>query len=208
MKTILCFGDSNTWGYSPSEPRRYTEQERWPTLLQARLPSGYRIIEEGQNGRNTVLDDPFDPGKKGLDYLLPCLETHHPDYVIILLGTNDLKSRFNLTASDISKGAARLVQVTQSFKHAYMEKAPEVLLIAPPHVYEADPNKEGFTGAEEKSKQLGHFYRLRANELGCHFFDASSTVTPCEKEGLHWHVDQHIKLADKLAQLIPEIFAQ
>ncbi|OBT14011.1 G-D-S-L family lipolytic protein [Vibrio sp. UCD-FRSSP16_10] len=207
MKQILCFGDSNTWGYSPDLLRRYNENERWTMLLQSRLADRYRIIEEGQNSRTTVLEDPYEPGKKGLDYLLPCLESHHPDLVLIMLGTNDLKTRFHVSASDISKGAARLVQVVQNFKHSYMSKAPEVLLISPAHVYESDPNKEGFAGAEEKSKQFAHFYQLRAKELGCHFLDAAELIAPCEKEGVHWHADQHVILADKLAELLPELLS-
>ncbi|CAM2997390.1 SGNH/GDSL hydrolase family protein [Vibrio rarus] len=207
MKQILCFGDSNTWGYSPDLPRRYNENERWTMLLQSHLAGRYRIIEEGQNSRTTVLEDPYEPGKKGLDYLLPCLESHHPDLVIIMLGTNDLKTRFHVCASDISKGAARLVQVVQNFQHSYMAKAPEVLLISPAHVYESDPNKEGFAGAEAKSKQFGHFYQLRAKELGCHFLDAAQLITPCEKEGVHWQADQHAILAHKLAEMLPELLS-
>ncbi|RKF17760.1 G-D-S-L family lipolytic protein [Alginatibacterium sediminis] len=207
MKKILCFGDSNTWGCSPDLPRRYNEHERWTMLLQTRLRSNYRIIEEGQNSRTTVLDDPYEPGKNGLDYLLPCLESHHPDLVVILLGTNDLKSRFNLTASDISKGAARLVKVVQGFKHDFMPKPAKVLLVSPALVLEIDPLKEGFEQAEQKSKQLAHFYGLRAKELGCHFLNAADFIKPCEREGIHWQVDQHVKFADKLAELIPEILA-
>ncbi|CAM4416653.1 SGNH/GDSL hydrolase family protein [Vibrio agarivorans] len=205
MKTILCFGDSNTWGYSPDLPRRYSSEERWTKLLQNKLPEEYLVIEEGLNSRTTVFEDPFEPGKKGLDYLLPCLESHHPDLVVLMLGTNDLKTRFNVTASDISKGAARLVQVIQNFHHGFMAKPPEVLLVSPAHVYESDPNQEGFTHAEEKSKQLGHYYKLRSEELACHFFDAATEVQPCPKEGIHWQVDQHEKFANILAERIPTI---
>ncbi|MDG3086181.1 SGNH/GDSL hydrolase family protein [Vibrio hannami] len=205
MKTVLCFGDSNTWGYSPDLPRRYNAEERWTMLLQAKLGSSFRVIEEGLNSRTTVFEDPFEPGKKGLDYLQPCLESHHPDLVVLMLGTNDLKSRFNVTASDISKGAARLVQVIQNFEHSFMPEPPKVLLVSPAHVLEVDPLKEGFDGAEAKSKQLSRYYKLRAEELGCHFLDAAEVVQPCAREGIHWQVDQHVKLSDVLAELIPSI---
>jgi len=205
MKTILCFGDSNTWGYSPVLERRYNETERWTMRLQSQLMNKYRIIEEGLNSRTTVFEDPFEAGKKGLDYLLPCLGSHHPDLVIIMLGTNDLKSRFNATASDISKGAARLVEVVKNFNHGFMENPPEVLLIAPPLVLELDNGKEGWDGAQAKSEQFAYYYGLRAKELGCHFLDASQFIQPCEKEGIHWHVEQHQKLANTLSQLIPTI---
>lgn len=205
MRTILCFGDSNTWGYSPSLARRYDESERWTMLLQSQLTNDYRIIEEGLNSRTTVFEDPFEAGKNGLDYLLPCLGSHHPDLVIIMLGTNDLKSRFGVTASDISKGAARLVEVVKNFNPGFMNQTPEILLISPAHVLELKNGKEGWEGAQAKSKQLGHYYELRAKELGCHFLDAAKIIHPCEKEGIHWQVEQHQKLAAKLSKLLPEI---
>jgi lysophospholipase L1-like esterase len=203
MKTVLCFGDSNTWGYAPHLERRYNENERWTMLLQSKLAAGYRVIEEGQNSRTTVFEDPLESGKKGLDYLQPCIESHHPDLVIILLGTNDLKSRYNVAASDISKGAARLVQVVQNFQHGFMEKPPEVLLVSPPHVLEVGNGQEGFDGAQAKSQQLGQFYKLRADELGCHYLDAATLIHPCDKEGIHWQADQHQKLATHLASIVP-----
>lgn len=205
MKTILCFGDSNTWGYSPSLERRYNESERWTMLLQSQLPNEYRIIEEGLNSRTTVFEDPFEAGKKGLDYLLPCLGSHHPDLVIIMLGTNDLKSRFNVTASDISKGAAKLVELAKNFNPGFMNQAPEVLLISPAHVLELDNGKEGWDGAQAKSEEFAHYYKLRAKELGCHFLDVARFIEPCKKEGIHWLPEEHIKLANKLSQLIPTI---
>jgi len=205
MKTILCFGDSNTWGYSPSLTRRYNESERWTMLLQSQLPNEYRIIEEGLNSRTTVFEDPIEAGKKGLDYLLPCLGSHHPDLIIIMLGTNDAKSRFNLTASDISKGAARLVEVAKSFNPGFTQKAPDVLLISPAQILELENGKEGWEGAQAKSKQFAHYYELRATELDCHFLDAAKFVEPCQKEGIHWPEEEHKKLANKLSELIPTI---
>lgn len=205
MKTILCFGDSNTWGYSPSLERRYNESERWTKLLQSQLLNEYRIIEEGLNSRTTVFEDPFEAGKKGLDYLLPCLGSHHPDLVIIMLGTNDLKSRYHVTASDISKGAARLVEVVKNFNSSFMKKAPDVLLISPAQVLELNNGKEGWDGAQAKSEQFAHYYELRAKELGCHFLDAAKFIEPCKEEGIHWLPEEHTKLANKLAELIPAI---
>lgn len=207
VKTILCFGDSNTWGMSPDLPRRYNMNERWTMLLQSQLPDAYHIIEEGLNSRTTVHEDPFEAGKKGVDYLLPCLGSHHPDLVIIMLGTNDLKSRFNLTANDISIGAAVLAQVALSFKHDFMPKPPEVLLVAPPPVFESGPSKEKFRGSEEKSKQFALYYKLRAEDLGCHFLDAGQYVQSCTSEGIHWPLDQHKKFADKLTELVPRLLA-
>ncbi|PIX76714.1 MAG: arylesterase, partial [bacterium (Candidatus Ratteibacteria) CG_4_10_14_3_um_filter_41_18] len=92
----LCYGDSNTWGYIPATAKRYAVGCRWPGVLQKLLGDSWEVIEEGVNSRTTVFDDPKHIGKNGKTYLVPCLETHNPiDIVILYLGTNDLKERFN-----------------------------------------------------------------------------------------------------------------
>ncbi len=205
MKTILCFGDSNTWGAIPGENRRYGPQERWPALLSDLLPVDWHIIEEGQPGRTTVLDDPFEGNKNGLKYLRPYLESHHPDLVVIMLGTNDLKHRFGLSASDISRGAARLVEEVYRFTSFNSNKPPMVLLVSPPVVKELGHHKDMFMGAEEKSKALAHCYAQRADELQCAFFDAGSVVESCPVEGVHWQVEQHEKMAKAMSAKIISI---
>lgn len=110
-KTIVCFGDSNTHGYNSSNDGRLTEQERWTCLLDTYLGDEYRIIEEGLGGRTTVFDDPIFEGLSGLAYLFPCLMSHEPvDLLIIMLGTNDTKERFRATPANIAKGLERLTQ--------------------------------------------------------------------------------------------------
>lgn len=199
MKTILCFGDSNTWGAIPAEHRRYGHQERWPALLRGLLPADWQVIEEGQPGRTTVFDDPFEGNKNGLNYLMPCLESHHPELVIIMLGTNDLKHRFGLSASDISRGAARLVKEVYQFTSLALSKHPAVLLVAPPPVKEIGPHRDMFLGAAEKSRELAACYAARADELSCHFFDAGSVVESCPIEGVHWQINQHRKMAEAIS---------
>ncbi len=110
MKKILCYGDSNTWGHIPVTGGRYGDDVRWTGVLQAALGEGYRVIEEGLNGRTTVHDDPIEGVyKNGKHYLIPCLESHRPlDLVIMMLGTNDLKMRFSLPPSDIARGVEAL----------------------------------------------------------------------------------------------------
>ena len=108
--TILCYGDSNTWGFVPgSEGERFSWEERWPGVLQGELGADYRVIEEGLSGRTTVLDNPLEPYRNGREYLLPCLQSHQPlDLVVIFLGTNDLGDRYSLPPLDIARGAAQL----------------------------------------------------------------------------------------------------
>lgn len=151
----------------------------------------YLIVEEGQPGRTTVHDDPIEGEKNGLTYLLPCLESHHPDLVIILLGTNDLKARFNLSAEDVSRGAARLVETVQKFHHYMMKKPPAVLLVAPPPIKEIGYFADMFAGGEEKSLNLGKHFFDRAKELGCDFMDSKGLIESCSKEGIHWQLRSH-----------------
>ena len=103
-RRILCFGDSNTHGTNPVGPR-YGEDERWPMLLQAMLGEDYRVLEEGFGGRTIAFDDPVEGGyKSAMDYLPPCLMSHDPlDLVIVMLGTNDTKQRFAMSAPAIAQ---------------------------------------------------------------------------------------------------------
>ena len=115
-KHILCFGDSNTHGYC-ADPAdcfggiRFTEDQRWPRLLQKALGEDYLVIEEGLSGRTTCFDDPIHEGLNALDYIYPCLKSHEDiDLLVIMLGTNDCKDRFYASAACIGLGMARLVK--------------------------------------------------------------------------------------------------
>ena len=203
METVLCFGDSNTWGYAPGQNRRFNSSERWPSILQQILGDQIKVIEEGLPGRTTVHDDPVEgKHKNGARYLLPCLETHHPDLVILLLGTNDLKHRFGLNADDISRGAAHLVEVIQGFRHPMMNKSAKVLLVAPPPIFEVGYFASIFEKGEAKSRGLGKAYSARARELNCEYLDAGSIILSCSKEGIHWQQDAHKVFAEHVAGVL------
>ena len=137
MKTILCFGDSNTWGCIPltgaHPPRRYGPAQRWPGVLHRELGDGFWIVEEGLNGRTTVWDDPLEPFRSGKELLVPCLLTHQPiDLVIVMLGTNDLKGRFRVGARDIAAGAGLLLDIVHASACGPGESPPQALLVCPP----------------------------------------------------------------------------
>lgn len=202
MATILCFGDSNTWGSVPGEERRYGVGERWPAILRDALPAGHALIEEGQPGRTTVRDDPIEGEKNGLRYLGPCLESHIPDLVLILLGTNDLKHRFGLSAYDISQGAARLAQEVLEFESGARASKTKALLISPPPILEVGTLSEMFFEGEAKSRDLAGCYSDRAGELGCPFFDAGTVVESSKIDGIHWEATQHKRLAEALVPVV------
>ena len=118
MKNVMIFGDSNTWGWDPSNDlvaaiKRWPDEVRWAGVLQAELGDDYKVIPEGLNGRTTVWDDPIEEYRCGKQQIIPLLDSHAPlDLVIIMIGTNDLKCRYTVTAQDIANGASLILDKT------------------------------------------------------------------------------------------------
>lgn len=210
MKTILCFGDSNTWGYNPVTGERLGPDIRWPGVLKMELGEDYVVIEEGLNGRTTVWNDPLHGGfKNGKEYLIPCLATHKPlDLVILFLGTNDLKSRFSLTASEITSGIRVLLDLIVKSGSGIDENPPKILLIAPPLIGELSPYSrfsEEFEESREKSKKLGAYFKQAAEEYNCEFLNASKIVQASAVDGIHLEADEHLKLGHAMKNKVLEI---
>ncbi len=203
MKTVLCYGDSNTWGADPRSDGRYPRDVRWTGVLRATLGADYEVIEEGCRGRTTVWPDPIEGDKDGKAYLPACLHTHDPiDLVIIMLGTNDLKQRFSLTAFDIAEGAGALADMVTKSGNGPGGCAPRVLLVAPAPVTHMTYFAEMFTGAEDKSRGLAaHFHRV-AQERGCLFLDAGAVVRSSEADGIHLDPQSHAALGRALAEIV------
>lgn len=200
MKTILCYGDSNTWGSDPATRQRFGPEVRWTGVLQRELGHDYRVVEEGLNGRTTRWDDPIEPHRNGLTYLVPCLESHEPlDMVTIMLGTNDLKRRFDLSASDIAQSAAGLAEIAQRTARTAIGDPPVVLLIAPPPVATLSGYDQMFAGAVEKSRAFARYYRLAAEWSGVAFFDAGSVIVSSDLDGIHFEAEEHRKLGQAIA---------
>jgi len=207
MKTIVCFGDSNTWGYNGETGTRHAREHRWPLVLAATLGDGYDVIPEGQNGRTSVVEDLIEGPKRGRDYLLPCLESHMSvDLLVLLLGTNDLKHRYGLSAWDIAQGVGVLARMAQSSPFGPDGRAPEVLLIAPPPVAKLTGFAEMFEGAAEKSRGLGRQYRAVAEELGCRFLDAGELVRSSDSDGIHLEAEEQVKLGKAVADEVRRLF--
>ena len=205
---ILCFGDSNTWGYAPVSAMRYPRDIRWTGVMASQLGSRFNVVEEGQNGRTTVWNDPLEGGcKNGLTYLPACLESHHPiDLVILMLGTNDLKARFSLTALDIALGAERLVQVIQSSVWGADGRAPAVLLAAPPPVDPKDDAAEMFAGAREKSAGLARRYSEVAERCSCRLINVGEIIAVDPADGIHYSRVAHRLLGLAMAARVKELF--
>ncbi|HAO99225.1 MAG TPA: hypothetical protein DCQ83_04200 [Fibrobacteres bacterium] len=204
VKRVLCYGDSNTWGFAPGMGTRYPKDTRWTGVLAKTLGEGYDVIEEGLNGRTTVQNDPFEEYRNGKDYLLPCLWSHQPlDMVVLMLGVNDLKVRFGVTAQDVAKGAALLVKMINSSGAGIKGKSPALLLMAPPPVAKLKGYYlEMFSGAEAKSLRLGEYYAVVAKEAGCDFLDTATVIVSSPLDGIHFDAGEHLKLGQAVARKV------
>ncbi len=216
MKHILCFGDSNMWGYDHStyDPAlgsglRMDFDTRWPGIVQNNLGNQYRIIEDALNGRTIMVDDPYFSGRIGKDSLQVALDAHAPlDMVVFQLGVNELKHMFNLNAGMIALGMERLVLMAKEAKYGYT--APKILLIAPhPVKKHIEDMIFGFSFgvlAYEKSCQLGALYADIAKRHGCEFIDcAELNFVINDLDGLHYDKADHAKLGEVVSAKIKEM---
>lgn len=215
-KHVLCFGDSNTHGYCAESADcadggiRFTEDQRWPRLLQKALGEDYLVTEEGLPGRTTCFEDPVHEGLNALDYIYPCLKSHEViDLLIIMLGTNDCKDRFYASAACIGLGMARLVKKAKD-TDCWGGKTPNILVVAPPPIGEGmltSPVAQTMGQlCVEKSRQLEKYYREQCALLGVSFLDAGELG--CEfntVDYMHLTSRGHARLAEKLAAVVPEL---
>jgi lysophospholipase L1-like esterase len=224
---ILCYGDSNTWGFAPvPEPpsTRLPPDDRWPRALAAALGGdggggGVEVIEEGLNGRTTDIADPTHPdiggaGLDGLAYLPACLASHLPlDIVVIMLGTNDLKAMFARSAARIALGAGRLAEVARGIGGGVGTTyvSPDVLLVCPPPLAPMTYFAEVFAGGHATSAALPAAYRAVAEAVGVGFLDAGTVIATDGVDGLHLTGATQRRLgaavAARLRQLFPDRFA-
>ena len=210
-KRILCFGDSNTWGAIPGgdETMRFPDDIRWTGVLQTILGDDYQIIEEGYCGRTTVFDDVVENRLSGLAYFAPCIATHAPlDLILIMLGTNDLKRKFAVGPRSSTFGLKQYLQVIHSTPIA--GDITQVLIVAPPAIeedYKNDPTFLEMYGkdAHIQSLDFAEEYQLFASENQLAFFNAAAVVKASPADGIHLAPESHRMLAEKLAEKIKEL---
>ena len=210
MQTILCFGDSNTWGYDPSStaaagyPVRYAPEIRWTGALARQLGTGYRVVEEGQNGRTTVHDDPTAIAPRNGRLALPTLlESHKPiDIVVVMLGSNDLKTIYHVPPGDIAAGAGLLVKMILQSDAGPGNTAPRVLLVCPPPVGDLTGLPElnaKLAEGRHKSLALPDFYQAVARQLGVSYLNSQDIIVPSPVDGLHLEASEHMALGRAIA---------
>ncbi len=218
MPRILCYGDSNTWGFSsvPEPPApRYGRADRWPCVMASALGADVELIEEGLNGRTTDIADPTHPeitgaGLDGAAYLPACLASHLPlDQVVILLGTNDLKAMYARSPLRIAVGAARLLAIVRDIGAGVgtTYDSPDVMLVCPPPLGEMSHFTEMFAGGHAKARALPPLYAQVAALAGAAFLDAGRMISSDGADGLHWTAATQHRLGHAVAEAIRERLA-
>ena len=208
MATVVCYGDSNTHGSDPVTLARFPRDVRWPGVLAAELGGLAEVIEEGLNGRTTLWNDPFMGGRNGKPYLLPCLRSHAPvDVLVLMLGTNDLKSIFGRHPHEIASAVGALVDLALASGTGPGEGPPAVLLLAPPRLGATTERSElwGFGAARAASDRLPRLYAAVAEMRGVAFLDASALVAGDPADGVHLNAVAHGVLGRAVGQAVREL---
>jgi lysophospholipase L1-like esterase len=211
MDTVLVYSDSLTWGIIPNTRNRLPFDERWPGVLENALNTrGHRarLLEDCLNGRRTVWDDPFKPGRNGLQGLAQRIEIHSPlSLVILMLGTNDFQ--FSHPYSNAWSAAQGVAALVSEIRRAPIEPGmpvPPVLVVCPPPIQNPKgPVAAKFLGAETRCAVLADAYREVSANLGCHFFDAGSVTPASRVDGIHLDADQHLILGQALVDVVAPI---
>lgn len=212
VRTVLCFGDSNTYGAVPTLARvgrhRYAPDRRWPGIVRKQLGHGWEVVEEGHPSRTTLRDDPIEGShKSGLRALPILLESHMPiDLVVLMLGTNDLKQRFAASPSDIAESVEVLAKAIGSSEAGPGGRPPEILLLAPPPIQEVDWLGEMFAGGAAKSLQLGARLAEVAARCRATFLDTATLVESSTVDGIHLDAESHRVLGTAVTRLIEGLF--
>lgn len=214
-RRVVCFGDSNTWGLNAKNGKRFPEDVRWTGILAQMLGEDWQVIEEGQNGRTCMMDDVYEGEKNGSLYLVPCVESHDPmDLLVIMLGTNDIKTRFSLSAMVIADGLGRMLEKVYSFwTYSTRAKRPRILIIAPIHLGAgiADTPMGHLFGNEEgirKSEEFAPYYEAIAGKYGCEFLDAARFAGAGKTDSIHLDEEGHRNLALAVYDKVKEIFGE
>ncbi|HEY9679780.1 MAG TPA: SGNH/GDSL hydrolase family protein [Drouetiella sp.] len=218
VKQILCYGDSNTWGTDCDRPEvkgvsaRHDIHTRWTGRLAAALGPDFRVIDEGMPARTTVFDDPMRDFRNGKKHIIPCINSHRPlDMVVIMLGTNDLQTRYSAAAAEIAQGVEMLVEMVENGCAGIDGERPEILIITPAPMRKMSPVEEqSWSGFQEKLAQLPALYKAVASRRKCHFIDSHQVISVDDMgvDGFHFAASAHEKLANCLTAKIKEVFAR
>ena len=199
MKKIVCYGDSNTFGYSPKDGSRFDENIRWTSILQKKLGNDYKVINEGMCDRTGFVNNP-----KGKLFSSPkhfpifITESENIDIFILWIGTNDLQFQYNISIEAIENGLESLIKLAKT-------KAKQILIIPPvilsEKILDGAFNYQFDETSIVKSKEVGVVYQKLANVYDCEYFDVNEFVKPSDFDGLHYDENSHKIIAEKLVQM-------
>jgi len=203
MKKILCYGDSNTFGFNPKDGSRFDEKTRWTALLQANLGTDYQVIEEGGCDRTGFVNNPKGFLFSAQRHFTKILSrTEEFDLIVLSIGTNDLQFQYDIKFGAVEKGLEKLIQIAQ--KHT------NNIILIPPVVLN-EKILDGFFSCQfdetsiVKSKKIGKIYKQLANVYSCKIFDINKFAQPSDDDGLHYDEASHKIIAEKLSNFIKEI---
>ena len=207
MRHILVYADSLSWGIIPATRRRLPFEQRWPGVMELSLAASgqnVRVIEDCLNGRRTVWDDPFKPGRNGLVGLAQRIEIHSPlAFVVLMLGTNDFQSMHAHNAWHSAQGIRALVAAIRTAPVEPGMPVPPILVIAPPLIRTPQgPMAPKFVGGDLKCIGLAAAYRDVCAEVACHFLDAGGIITASKVDGVHLDLEQHLVLGEAVAGVL------
>jgi lysophospholipase L1-like esterase len=204
MKNILVYGDSLSWGIIPNTRRRLRFDQRWPGVMEVeliRLGESVRVVEDCLNGRRTVWEDPFKPGRNGLLGVEQRIEINSPlSLVVLCLGNNDFQSVHHYSAAQSAQGVSAIIAAIRRAPIEPGMPLPPIMVVAPPRIDQViGPLAHKFLGAETKALGLAEALEVVAEEAGCGFFDAGTVTSASRLDGIHLDEDQHRQLGLAMA---------
>ena len=205
---VLCFGDSNTWGFDPASGDRFPKNIRWVGRLANLLGDDFDLISEGLNGRTAAGPEPVMRLNSAYDDLTVALRSHKPiDHVVLMLGTNDFKRRFARSENDIATGLGQLIDLVLKSDEVVGKPSTRLTLVAPLSIRldgsldpaQAESRTAEFKDAVGVSERLPNVLADLAKDRGCAFLDPNETLKSSERDAIHWEAETHEAFADLLA---------
>ena len=200
MKKIICYGDSNTFGYNPKDNSRFDENSRWTSVLQKNLGKDYNVINEGMCDRTGFVSNPKGELFSAQEHFPKFIsETENFDLLILSLGTNDLQFQYDISVDTVEKGLEELINIAK-------EKAKNIIIIPP--VILSEKILEGFFICQfdeksiQKSKKIGEIFKKTADIYNCEYFDINKFTSPSDLDGLHYDENSHKLIGNMLTNFI------
>ena len=198
MKKVLCFGDSNTYGFVPGKCTRYDKNTRWTGVLQALCGSDFSIIEGGCNNRTAFVDNPAGAEQTGYKILPEYFTKDYFDIVVLAIGINDLQLFFKPTLEEFEQGIEKLIKITKD-----LSPNAKIILVCPSKLDLAGIKSGVFSFqfdeiSVEKSYHLSQIYKKLAEKHACKLVDLNEIVKVSPLDGLHFSAESHKKIAENL----------